>query len=49
MIVNMTNDCCSVLTAPLAETEARDLADAFAALADPVRLRCLSLIASSAL
>src|SRR2546421_10561490 len=47
MIVNMTTDCCSVLTAPLAEADARDLADAFAALADPVRLRCLSLIASS--
>ena len=40
-------ECCSVLAAPLDETDARDLADAFAALADPVRLRCLSLIAAA--
>jgi len=40
--------CCpSVLTAPLSETEAGDLARAFAALADPVRLRLLSLLASA--
>lgn len=40
--------CCpSVLIAPLDETEAEDLADAFAALADPVRLRLLSLIADA--
>ena len=42
-----TAECCSVLTAPLPEADARDLAEAFAALADPVRLRCLSLIASA--
>jgi ArsR family transcriptional regulator len=40
--------CCpSVLDAPLDETEAADLARAFAALADPVRLRLLSLIADA--
>lgn len=38
--------CCSVLAAPLAEDDALELARAFAALADPVRLRVLSLIAS---
>ena len=45
MTVNMK--CCSIVAAPLAEADARDLADAFAALADPVRLTCLSLIASA--
>jgi ArsR family transcriptional regulator len=39
--------CCSVLTAPLPEADAEELAGAFAALADPVRLRLLSLIASA--
>jgi ArsR family transcriptional regulator len=39
--------CCSVLTTPLDEGDAAELADAFAALADPVRLRCLSLIAAA--
>ena len=37
----------SVLAAPLDETQASDLAQAFAALADPVRLRLLSLIADA--
>src|SRR5215475_3650826 len=40
--------CCpSVLAAPLSETDADDLARVFAALADPVRLRLLSLIAEA--
>ena len=40
--------CCpSVLDAPLGEAEAADLARAFSALADPVRLRLLSLIADA--
>jgi ArsR family transcriptional regulator, arsenate/arsenite/antimonite-responsive transcriptional repressor len=39
--------CASVLAAPLDETQAADLAQAFAALADPVRLRLLSLIADA--
>jgi ArsR family transcriptional regulator len=39
--------CCpSLVAAPLSEQEAVDLARMFAALADPVRLRCLSLIAA---
>ncbi len=37
--------CASVLAAPLAEADARELAHGYAALADPVRLRLLSLIA----
>ena len=40
--------CCpAVLDAPLSETDAEDLAKVFAALADPVRLRLLSLIAAA--
>jgi ArsR family transcriptional regulator len=38
--------CSSVLEAPLGEVEAEDLARVLAALADPVRLRLLSLVAS---
>ena len=44
----MAGSCCgSVLTAPLTRTDAESLARGFAALADPVRLRLLSLIAAS--
>lgn len=40
--------CCpSVLDSPLAEPDAQDLARVFAALADPVRLRLLSLVADA--
>ena len=40
--------CCPVASgAPLGESEATDVASAFAALADPVRLRLLSLIAAA--
>jgi ArsR family transcriptional regulator len=39
--------CASVLAAPLAEADAEDLARVFAALADPVRLRLLSLVADA--
>ena len=43
-----TIGCCgSVLAEPLSERDARELAHAFAALSDPVRLRLLSIIASS--
>ena len=43
-----TEECCpSVLAAPLDESQAADLAHAFAALGDPVRLRLLSLIADA--
>ena len=38
--------CASVLEAPLAPDEAAALAASFAALADPARLRLLSLIAA---
>src|SRR5689334_4419641 len=41
------NACCApIFTEPLPKADATDLASAFAALADPVRLRLLSLIAS---
>lgn len=41
-------ECCpSVLDAPLDADEANRLASGFAALADPVRLRLLSMIASA--
>jgi len=43
-----TVGCCgSVLGQPLKERDAVELASAFAALADPVRLRLLSIIAAS--
>ncbi|KOT89500.1 ArsR family transcriptional regulator [Streptomyces sp. NRRL F-5755] len=42
-------DCCpGLLTAPLAEEQAVELAKVFKALGDPVRLRLLSMIASRA-
>ena len=40
-------DCCSLLDAPISERRADELAAAFAALADPVRLRLFSMIASA--
>ncbi len=44
----MTEGCCgSVLGAPLDADDATELAAAFAALADPVRLRLLSLVAAA--
>jgi ArsR family transcriptional regulator len=40
--------CCpAVLTEPLAANEAEDLAAVFGALADPVRLRILSIVAGA--
>ncbi len=42
------DDCCpAVLAAPLSEPRATELAGAFAVLADPARLRLLSLLASA--
>ena len=42
------NPCCpSLLAAPLAQADAEDLATVFAAMADPVRLRLLSLVADA--
>ena len=47
--VTSTDTCCApLLAAPLDEQDADDLARAFKALADPVRLRLLSMIASAA-
>jgi ArsR family transcriptional regulator, arsenate/arsenite/antimonite-responsive transcriptional repressor len=44
---NQLDACCSSLARePLSEPQARELARMFKALADPVRLRLLSLIAS---
>jgi len=40
-------DCCSMLNAPISEVHADELAKAFAALADPVRLRLFSMIAAA--
>ena len=41
-------DCCpAVLSSPLTEARADELAMAFAVLADPVRLRLLSLVVSA--
>jgi ArsR family transcriptional regulator len=40
--------CCpTVLSAPLSQTEAAQLASGFSALSDPVRLRVLSILADS--
>jgi ArsR family transcriptional regulator, arsenate/arsenite/antimonite-responsive transcriptional repressor len=39
-------DCCSVLAEPISENTAAELAVGFHALADPARLRLLSLIAA---
>jgi ArsR family transcriptional regulator, arsenate/arsenite/antimonite-responsive transcriptional repressor len=44
--VAVSTCCPSVLDAPLKERDAQQLASAFAALGDPVRLRLLSLIAA---
>lgn len=40
-------ECCSLLEVPVAEGLATELASAFAALGDPVRLRIFSLIAAA--
>jgi ArsR family transcriptional regulator len=40
-------DCCSVLIEPIATDRAEELAKAFAALADPIRLRLFSMIAAA--
>jgi ArsR family transcriptional regulator, arsenate/arsenite/antimonite-responsive transcriptional repressor len=44
---DMTGCCAPVLEAPLSELEAGELANVFAALGDPVRLRLLSLVAGA--
>ena len=45
--VRSTACCASVLAAPLDFNDAAELAAGFSALADPVRLRALSIIAAS--
>ena len=40
-------DCCSVLAEPITDDHATELARAFAALADPVRLKLFSMIAAA--
>ena len=45
--VQSTECCASVLAAPLDSAEATELASGFNALADPVRLRVLSILAAS--
>ena len=48
LAVQSQDQCCpSVLAAPLDPPEAARLADGFAALSDPVRLRVLSMLAAS--
>jgi ArsR family transcriptional regulator, arsenate/arsenite/antimonite-responsive transcriptional repressor len=43
----VVNECCSVLAEPIADAQAVELAGAFAALGDPVRLRLFSMIAAA--
>ena len=45
--VRSTECCASVLAAPLDTTDATELANGFSALADPVRLRVLSILAAA--
>ncbi len=48
MAVRALDECCpAVLSSPLTEAKAEELAVAFGVLADPVRLRLLSLVASA--
>jgi len=48
LAVSALEECCpAVLSAPLSENRAEELAMAFAVLSDPARLRLLSLIASA--
>jgi ArsR family transcriptional regulator len=47
-VTEAANQCCpSVLAAPLDASAAADLAKGFTALADPVRLRVISILAAS--
>lgn len=48
LAVSPVEECCpAVLSSPLSEAKAEELALAFAVLADPVRLRLLSLLVSA--
>lgn len=46
-IALLEDNCCSLITDTIPETLAIELADGFAALSDPIRLRLFNLIASS--
>ena len=46
-VLEVTGCCARVAAAPLSEDDADELARGFAALADPVRLRLFSMIASA--
>ena len=46
-VTDTTSCCASVLAAPLDAAEAAELARGFSALADPVRLRVLSILAAA--
>ena len=46
-VTNSATCCASVLTAPLDEADAAGMARSFTALADPVRLRVLSILAAA--
>ena len=46
-VKKITNCCGPVLAAPLAEADAEELAAGFKVVADPVRLRILSLVAEA--
>lgn len=45
--MGLVEDCCSIVDAPVSEADATELAKAFSALADPVRLRLFSMIAAA--
>lgn len=47
MAVQTQACCASLLDAPLSDEDAAELAKGFAALADPVRLKLLSLVAAA--
>jgi len=47
MVTTLEACCTPLLTAPLDDADANELAVAFKALADPVRLKLLSLIAAA--
>jgi len=48
LIARVTDDCCgSVLAAPIDDARAMELAKGFAALADPARLRVISILAAA--
>jgi ArsR family transcriptional regulator len=46
-VTELTDCCASVLTTPLDDAQAAELAHGFAALADPARLQILSILAAS--